>query len=102
MRAGGESLESSAANGDRRSPKQESARSQEEKSMPNPEPRRRSKTGWYLLLAVQFPLALWVGFYNSAEPSLAGIPFFYWFQLLLVLVCAALTAIVYFATERKP
>ena len=29
-----------------------------------------------------------------------GIPFFYWFQLLWVIVSAVFTAIVYFATER--
>jgi hypothetical protein len=62
-------------------------------------PVRTGKGKWYLLLAVQYPLTLWVPFYNSAEPSWAGIPFFYWWQLALVLICAALTAIVYFATE---
>jgi Protein of unknown function (DUF3311) len=30
-----------------------------------------------------------------------GIPFFYWYQLLWVLLGAALTAIVYFMTERR-
>jgi hypothetical protein len=54
---------------------------------------------WYLLLAVQFVAALWVPFYNSVEPSWGGIPFFYWFQLAMVFGAAALTAIVYFATE---
>jgi len=59
---------------------------------------RRGWSWWYLLLIVQL-LALWVPFYNSAEPSFIGIPFFYWIQLAMVLVGAALTAIVYFATE---
>jgi Protein of unknown function (DUF3311) len=31
-----------------------------------------------------------------------GIPFFYWYQLLWVLIGAALTAFVYFMTERRP
>lgn len=61
--------------------------------------RRQAKTGWYVLLLLQFVLALCVPFYNKVEPLLAGIPFFYWYQLLIVLVSAALTAIVYFATE---
>ena len=30
-----------------------------------------------------------------------GIPFFYWYQLLWVLIGAALTALVYFMTERR-
>jgi hypothetical protein len=42
---------------------------------------------------------LWPPFYNRAEPSLAGIPFFYWYQLLWVVLGAILTAIVYFATR---
>jgi Protein of unknown function (DUF3311) len=56
---------------------------------------------WYLLLLLQFVPALWVPFYNSVEPAVAGIPFFYWFQLVLVFVSAAVTAVVYFATERS-
>jgi hypothetical protein len=61
--------------------------------------RRGGWSWWYLLLAVQFIGALWPPFYNKTEPYLAGIPFFYWYQLLLVIIGAGLTAIVYFATE---
>ena len=42
---------------------------------------------------------MWPPFYNRVEPSWIGIPFFYWYQLLWVIVGAMLTAIVYFATE---
>ncbi len=59
----------------------------------------RGWSWWYLLLAIQFIPALWVPFYNSVEPAWNGVPFFYWFQLLMVFVAAGLTAIVYFATE---
>jgi len=45
-------------------------------------------------------VALWPPFYNKFEPTLFGIPFFYWFQLLWVLVSALLTAVVYFATDH--
>jgi hypothetical protein len=62
--------------------------------------RRYAWSWWYLLLLAQFVPTLWVPFYNSVEPSWAGIPFFYWFQMTLVLVSAAVTAIVYLATER--
>ena len=48
---------------------------------------------WYLLFAIQFVFALWPPFYNKVEPYWMGIPFFYWFQLLLVIVAAVLTAI---------
>jgi Protein of unknown function (DUF3311) len=62
---------------------------------------RPSWSSWYLLLLVQFIAVLWVPFYNSVEPSWAGIPFFYWYQMLWVIVGAVLTAIVYFATESQ-
>jgi hypothetical protein len=60
----------------------------------------RAWSPWYLLLPIQFIPALWVPFYNSIEPSWNGIPFFYWFQMALVIVSAVVTAIVYYATER--
>jgi len=54
---------------------------------------------WYLLFAVQFLAVLWPPFYNAVEPSLNGIPFFYWYQMFCVVIGAVLTAIVYFATN---
>jgi len=62
---------------------------------------RKSRAGWYILLALFCLLVLWVPLYNRVEPTFIGLPFFYWFQLLLVLVGAALIGIVYFATEKK-
>src|SRR5262249_1476695 len=53
---------------------------------------------WYLLLLIQFIAVLWPPFYNMAEPELIGIPFFYWYQLLWVIIGDILTAMVYFAT----
>ncbi len=55
---------------------------------------------WYWLLVLQFVPALWVPFYNAAEPTWIGIPFFYWSQLALVVICAVVTAIVYFITAH--
>jgi hypothetical protein len=60
---------------------------------------RSAWSWWYLLFAIQFIAVLWPPFYNSVEPSWAGIPFFYWYQLLWVIIGAILTAVVYFATE---
>src|SRR5262245_40416725 len=67
---------------------------------PTREGKQRRWSWWHLLLVVQFVLVLWPPFYNSTEPSWMGIPFFYWYQLLAVLIGAGLTAIVYVATER--
>ena len=60
---------------------------------------RRGWSWWYLLFVLQFVAVLWPAFYNTVEPSWAGIPFFYWYQMLWVIIGAVLTAIVYFATE---
>ena len=60
---------------------------------------RRSRKGWYLLFLVQFIAVLWVPFYNTAQPAIMGVPMFYWYQLLCVLVGAALNFIVYKMTR---
>jgi hypothetical protein len=62
--------------------------------------RRRGWSWWYLLLLVQFLAVLWPSFYNRADPHWLGMPFFYWYQLLWVVLGAILTAIVYFATDE--
>jgi uncharacterized protein DUF3311 len=54
---------------------------------------------WYLLFLIQFIVCLWVPFYNTAAPAWIGIPFFYWYQMLWVIIGAVLTAVVYFATD---
>jgi hypothetical protein len=54
---------------------------------------------WYLLFAIQFVIVIWPSLYNKVEPNWIGIPFFYWYQLLCVLIGAVLTAVVYFATD---
>jgi Protein of unknown function (DUF3311) len=64
----------------------------------------RTKRGgwswWYLLFIVQFIAVLWPPFYNKATPYVLGVPFFYWYQLLWVIISAVFTAVVYFATEE--
>jgi uncharacterized protein DUF3311 len=55
---------------------------------------------WYLLFLVQFVVVLWPPFYNKLEPTFIGMPFFYWYQLLWVIIGAVFTAAVYFATEE--
>lgn len=46
-------------------------------------------------------IALWVPSYNHTEPALFGIPFFYWYQVALVIIGAILTWIVYAIEDRK-
>jgi len=40
---------------------------------------------------------LWPPFYNFLQPTFIGIPFFYWFQLLWIIITAIIMAVVYFA-----
>jgi hypothetical protein len=54
---------------------------------------------WYLLFIVEFVMVLWPPFYNKVDPTLWGIPFFYWYQLLCVIIAAVITAIVYWRTR---
>jgi len=60
---------------------------------------REGWSWWYLLFVVEAVAVLWPPFYNRVEPTWQGIPFFYWYQLLWVVISAGLTAIVYFAVE---
>ena len=54
-------------------------------------PKRRNRWNpWNLLLALPFVGLLWVPFYNSVEPTVWGLPFFYWYQFLWVLLTSAL------------
>ena len=61
---------------------------------------KRASRWWYLLFVVQFAAIAWPPLYNRAEPAWGGIPFFYWYQMLWILISAVLTTIVYFATEH--
>jgi uncharacterized protein DUF3311 len=56
---------------------------------------------WHLLLVVPFIGMLWVPFYDSLEPRVGGVPYFYWYQFLWIVIGAVITAVVYFAT-RSP
>ena len=61
-------------------------------------PTQRRRRSWLLiLLLIPFIAMLWPPFYNFQQPEFIGIPFFYWFQLLWVIITGIITAIVYFA-----
>ncbi|MCZ8511055.1 DUF3311 domain-containing protein [Paenibacillus filicis] len=62
---------------------------------------KRKGSLWYYLLLLPFIGTLWPPFYASMEPGIAGMPFFYWYQFLWVILSAGLTAIVYVATKGK-
>lgn len=51
--------------------------------------------GWYALLLVPFFGLLWPPLYSRTHPQLAGFPFFYWYQILWVVLVALIAAVVY-------
>ena len=56
---------------------------------------------WNLFLLIPL-LMLVTPWFNFDKPRLWGMPFFYWYQFLFVLVGVACVAIVYVATKAKP
>jgi hypothetical protein len=57
---------------------------------------RSGRRGWLWLLLPPFLALLWPAFYSSVQPALGGIPFFFWYQFLWIIIAAILTAVVYF------
>jgi Na+/melibiose symporter-like transporter len=55
----------------------------------------RRRFRWYYLLLLAPLVLLWVPFYNRLEPSLGGVPFFYWYQMVWIAITAVLTFIVW-------
>jgi len=58
--------------------------------------RRRARLRFYYLLLLLPLAALWVPLYNRLDPTLAGIPFFYWVQMAWIV----LTVLVIYTVHR--
>lgn len=66
------------------------------------EPKKRKRfRAIHLLLLIPYVAMLWVPSYNRVEPMLAGIPFFYWYQMLWIVLGVAVLIPVYFYDERS-
>ena len=63
--------------------------------------RRSDRSPWYWLLLVPIVVLIYPPLYNSAEPKLGGMPFFYWYQLAMVPVSVIATAVVYLKTRER-
>lgn len=53
-----------------------------------------------LCLVAPFVAMLWVGSFAKTDPTFVGIPFFYWYQMLWVLISTALTMTAYQLWQR--
>lgn len=62
-------------------------------------PERARTRVWYLLLVVPMIGTLIPPIYNTKDPTLIGIPFFYWYLMLWVPVTVAIMVIVYRVTR---
>jgi Protein of unknown function (DUF3311) len=56
---------------------------------------------WYLLLLVPFAALLWVPLYNRVDPMLFGVPFFYWYQFMWVILTSLIILLVDSGTRRS-
>ncbi|MBV8245737.1 MAG: DUF3311 domain-containing protein [Candidatus Eremiobacteraeota bacterium] len=56
---------------------------------------------WYWLLAIPYVGTLWVPFYAKLTPPLFGIPFFYWYQILWIVIGSLITGLVLLITRRQ-
>ena len=71
--------------------------------MSSPDGRASSSGPWLLVLVLLAPavvLPLAVGLYDRTDPTLAGFPFFFWFQFLLIIVSTLLTSLAYLVAAR--
>jgi hypothetical protein len=59
----------------------------------SPTPLERAVLG--ILFFVIVVVTLWVPFYNRVDPTVFGIPFFYWFQVAWIVVTALVTFLAY-------
>jgi uncharacterized protein DUF3311 len=61
---------------------------------PGARPRRAGNRAWYLLFLIPMAGTLIPPIYNTKDPTLIGIPFFYWYLMAWVLVTVVLMIIV--------
>ena len=61
-------------------------------------PASPSRGLWILIVVLLAPavvLPLWVPLFNRTDPELNGWPFFYWFQMALILFATVMTVIAF-------
>ena len=56
----------------------------------------RRRTWLRVFLLIPFIALLYPPLYNSINPTFIGMPFFYWYSLLWIILTAILTAVLYF------
>ncbi|MDQ0189841.1 DUF3311 domain-containing protein [Alicyclobacillus cycloheptanicus] len=62
---------------------------------------KKGSKWWYVLALIPLIGTLFPSFYSSVTPTLWGVPFFYWYQMMWVIISAILTAIMYAALKNN-
>jgi uncharacterized membrane protein len=62
---------------------------------------RRKFSAVYLFLLIPYGAFAWVPFYNRVAPEIFGIPFFYWWQMLWIILTAVCILPVYLWQQRR-
>jgi Protein of unknown function (DUF3311) len=62
----------------------------------------RSAHHWYWLLLLPFLALLYPPLYSHLTPRIFGIPFFYWYQVVWLVITAAITTFVFRRTRNAP
>ena len=56
-----------------------------------------------LFFVIIFVIALWVPLYNKVNPTLFGFPFFYWFQMLVVIASSVMIlSLIHISEPTRP
>jgi hypothetical protein len=63
--------------------------------------RRSDRSPWNYLLLIPIVLPVLTFLYNSETPRLFGIPFFYWFQMLLAPLAVVASVSVFYLSRRS-
>jgi hypothetical protein len=66
-----------------------------------PPPKRDVNKRWYWLLVLPLAATLIPPIYNFDRPRLIGIPFFYWYEMAMIIVSVGCTLLVYRATSGE-
>jgi hypothetical protein len=61
--------------------------------------RHEVNRGWYLLLLLPLIGTLIPPIYNQQDPTLIGIPFYYWYQMVWIPLSVTCTVVVYRRTR---
>jgi hypothetical protein len=61
---------------------------------------RHDRSPWNWLLLLPLVAVLFPPMYNSVDPGLSDIPFFYWYQLSAIALSVVVTLVVYQKTRR--